>query len=221
MSRAILHVKKSSLIALKLRYGILLQKGGALPPRSIRVWGGKEYIKAGPGDWRPLVEWKEHWDSSSKKAKELKISDFGTPDEVREMAKMPKSAVSFTQAREILENMVNKPMTSRSGLSATLSKKSIKEILGGEAVGKSFDLKAHLKAAANLEKLYPNAIEKWEFELDPNKNNDSLKDRKYLYAPMEYKGRIIPVKLTVKEYKDIWSEKRLYSIEAIDVEVKI
>jgi hypothetical protein len=52
MSKAVLLVKKSSLFALRLRYGILLQKGGALPPGSIRVWGGKEYIKAGPGDWR-------------------------------------------------------------------------------------------------------------------------------------------------------------------------
>ena len=69
----------------------------------------------------------------------------------------------------------------------------------------------------NIEKLYSNAIEKWEFELDPSKNNDYLKDRKYLYAPMEYKDRIVPVKLTIKEYKDIWTERRLYSIEAIDV----
>ena len=85
------------------------------------------------------------------------------------------------------------------------------------AVGKSFDLKAHLKAAANIEKLFANAIDKWNFELDPNKNNESLKDRKYLYSPMEHNGRIVPVKLTIKEYKDIWTKKRLFSIEAIDV----
>ena len=128
---------------------------------------------------------KELWDSSSEKAKTLKIEDFGTLDEVREMAKMPLVAVSFSQARKILVSLVDKCMTGRSGLSATVSKKAIKEILSGEAVRKSFDLKAHLKAAANIEKLFFNAIEKWEFELDPNKTNDSLKDRKYLFAPME------------------------------------
>jgi hypothetical protein len=68
--------------------------------------------------------------------------------------------------------------------------------------------------------LYANAIEKWKFELNPMKNNDSLKDRKYLYAPMENDGRIIPIKFTVKEYEDIKTEKRVYSIEAIDVEIK-
>jgi len=46
-----------------------------------------------------------------------------------------------------------------------------------------------------------------------------LQDRKYLYAPMEHNGRIVPVKLTVKEYKDIKTQMRLYSIEAIDVDL--
>jgi len=65
--------------------------------------------------------------------------------------------------------------------------------------------------------LFSNSIEKWEFELNPKKNNAALKKRRYLYAPMEYEDRIVPVKLTVKEYIDIKSEKRIYSIEAIDV----
>ena len=162
---------------------------------------------------------KEAWDKSGEKAKELKISDFGTVEEVREMAKMPLGANSFSQAREILESIGDKPMPSKTGVAATISKKSIKEILSGEAAGKSFDIKAHLKAAANLEKLYSNAIEKWKFDLDPRKNNDSLKDRKYLYAPMEFNGRVVPVKLTIKEFKDIWAKRRVYSIEAINADL--
>ena len=158
----------------------------------------------------------EPWDSSEK-AKELKISDFGTHDEVREMAIMQQIVNSFTEVRKVLEGIVDKPLTSKSGLSATISNNSIDEILSGEASKKSFDLKAHLKAAANAEKLYSNAIEKWEFTLDPNKKNASLRDRKYLYSPMEHNGRIIPVKLTVKEFKNVKDGKRLYSIEAIDV----
>jgi hypothetical protein len=172
------------------------------------------------GVWRLLVEEKEHWDSSDEKAKELSLSMFGKPDEVREMAQMPRRAHSYAEVRAILEGMVDKPIISKSGLPAALSKKSIKKILGGEAVGKSFNLKVHLKAAANLDKLFTNAIERWMFVLDPNKNNDSLNDRKYLYAPMESDGRIVPVKFTVKEYKDIKTEKRLYSIAVIDAEIK-
>jgi hypothetical protein len=160
---------------------------------------------------------KEPWDSSNEKSKELKIADFGTPEEVREMAQMPRTAKTFDEVRKILNEIVDKPLTGKSGLTATISRKSIKEMLSGEAIGKSINLKAHLKAVANVEKLYANAIEKWEFELDPNKNNEGIKDRKYLYAPMEYNDLIVPVKLTVKEYKNQNLGKRLYSVEAIDV----
>ena len=167
--------------------------------------------------WHMSEAKKEPWDSSNEKAKELKISDFGTLDEVREMAKMPLIINSYAEAREILGGIVDKPLTSKSGLSATISNNSIDEILNGEASKKSFDLKVHLKAAANIEKLYLNAIEKWKFTLDPNKKNVSLRDRKYLYSPMEHNGRIIPVKLTVKEFINKKDGTRLYSIEAIDV----
>jgi hypothetical protein len=58
MSKTILRVKKSSLFALRLQYGMLLQKGGALPPGCIRNWGGKEYV--GPGDWRLRVQGRKY-----------------------------------------------------------------------------------------------------------------------------------------------------------------
>jgi hypothetical protein len=44
-------MKKPIYLELSGRLGIL-SKGGKLPPGSIRVWGGREYIKVGPGDWR-------------------------------------------------------------------------------------------------------------------------------------------------------------------------
>jgi len=162
---------------------------------------------------------KEPWNSSSEKAKTLEINDFGTEKEVRLMAKMPLSADSFIEVQKVLEKLINKPLFNRAGLSATISRKSIKEILSGEAVRKSFNLKAHLKAAINIEKLFTNSVEKWEFDLNPTKDNSSLEKRRYLFAPMEYKERIVPVKLTVKEFKDTKTEKRIYNIEAIDVDL--
>jgi hypothetical protein len=61
--------------------------------------------------------------------------------------------------------------------------------------------------------------EPWRFELNPNKNNDDLTNRRYLYAPIEFDNKIIPVKITVKEYKDKNLGKRLYSVEAINVDL--
>jgi hypothetical protein len=64
--------------------------------------------------------------------------------------------------------------------------------------------------------LFKNAIEPWKFELNPGKNNDGIKERHYLYAPMGYGKEIIIIKFTVKEYLDENLKNKLYSIEAID-----
>ena len=72
----------------------------------------------------------------------------------------------------------------------------------------------------NLDKLFENAIEPWEFELNPHKNNDDLAARRYFYAPLDYEGKIIPVKITLKEYKDTSLGRRLYSVEVIDYELR-
>jgi len=163
----------------------------------------------------------EPWDSSSEKAATLNIEDFGTPDEVREMAKPIRYAENRREATIILKEIVNQgPLTNKFGLTVTISSDSRGKILSSKALGTSYGQKAHFLAVANLDKLYHNSIEPWVYELNPNKNNDDLKARRYLYAPLEFDNRIIPVKITVKEYKDISLGKRLYSIETIDVELK-
>ena len=220
MKKKVLVMKKSAFIALCLKYGIM-RKGGKLPVGSIRTWGGVEYIKVAPGDWRERkVQGREPWDTSSEKAKELKMSDFGPLDEVRKMAKMPRTAQTKEETITILKKIAAAGnLTSKSGIVASLTGRSIGKIMSESALHQSFNTMAHWQAAANVDKLFSNAIEPWKFELDPRKYNENLKDRRYLYAPMEYKGRIIPVKFTVKEYKQTGLDKRLYSLEAINVDL--
>jgi hypothetical protein len=167
----------------------------------------------------PDAAGKEPWGSSSEKARELTANYFGA-DEIKAMAKPVREAHSFDEARGILQGMVNLPMTSRTHLVAVLSNRSIKKILSGPAVADSVSTDAHLLAAATLDRLVANAIEPWAFELNPAKSNDNIKDVHRLYAPLEYQGRIIPVKITVKEMKSKLEGKRIYSIEAIDAEIK-
>jgi hypothetical protein len=50
-----LPVKRAFLCEMLERFDILA-KGGALPPGSIRNWGGVEYVKVAPGDWRRRVK---------------------------------------------------------------------------------------------------------------------------------------------------------------------
>jgi hypothetical protein len=56
--KSLLVMRKSAYLELSGRLGIL-QKGGALPPGSIRVWGGTEYVKVAPGKRRRRVAAKE------------------------------------------------------------------------------------------------------------------------------------------------------------------
>ena len=163
---------------------------------------------------------KEPWDSSSEKAKTLKIEDFGTLEEVREMAKPIRTAQNRYAATQILKEIVAKgPLTNKKGLTVTLSSDSRGKIVSSKALNTSYSQKVHFLTVANLDKLFFNSIEPWEYALNPNKNNDDLKARRYLYTPLEFDNKIIPVKITVKEYKDESLGKRLYSIEAIDVEM--
>jgi hypothetical protein len=163
---------------------------------------------------------REPWGSSSEKAKSLKIENFGTQDEVRKNARPIRTANNRQAAVEILKGIIkNGPFTSRSGLIARLSGKAIGKMVSNQAVNTSFNPHAHFLAVANLDYLFKNAIEPWKFELNPTKNNDGLKDRRYLYAPFEYEESIIVVKFTIKEYVNEQLKSKLYSIEAIDTKI--
>jgi hypothetical protein len=164
-----------------------------------------------------MDEEKELWDLSTEKAKELNIEDFGSPEEIQEMAKVERFTGSYSEIRNILKEFVGKPLQSKSGLTVTVSNKSIEKILSGKAIDKSVDKKAHFFAAVNLDKLFPYAIEPYKFPMDPNKNNENYRAVRRLYAPMAYGGRILPVKFTVMELLNEYEGKRLYSLEAIDV----
>jgi hypothetical protein len=163
----------------------------------------------------------EQWDTSREKAQELRLEQWGTPEEVKAMAAPLRQASSRRTAMEYLKEIaLNSPFVSRSGLPARLSNRSLGKIVSHAAVVSSFCPEAHYLAAANIDKLYSNAIEPWKFALNPNKDNTGLKARRYLYAPMEYEGKNMIVKITVKEYEGADLQNNLYSIAAVDVELR-
>jgi hypothetical protein len=172
---------------------------------------------AEPAELAKLVE---PWNSSTEKARELKLKDFGSLEDVRKMAKPIRTARNRYEAAIILKEIIKKgPLTSKSGLTARIPGKSIGKIISSVAVRSSGNEKVHYLAVANIDKLFSNAIEPWKFELNPGKNNQDLKERKYLYAPIEYNAQIMPVKFTVKVYEDESLGNKLYSIEAISTKL--
>ena len=159
----------------------------------------------------------ERWDSSREKAQELSLDQW--PPET--LAMPMRYASDRRSAMECLREISKaSPFTSLSGLPARLSRRSLGKLVSRAALANSYCEEAHYFAAANIDKLYTRSIEPWLFELNPNKDNTGLKARRYLYAPMEYGGKIAVVKITVKEYEDSDLENKLYSIEAIGVDLR-
>jgi hypothetical protein len=158
----------------------------------------------------------EPWDAVRARTSELSPGVWGTDEEVSAIAAPIREARDRRQATDILKEIAeHSPYTSKSGLTARLRRRKVGKLVSSVAVHSSFSPEAHYLAAANIDKFFPNAIEPWLFELNPNKNNEGLKSRRYLFAPMEYQGRILIIKFTVKEYHK--TESNLYSIEALDI----
>jgi hypothetical protein len=161
----------------------------------------------------------EPWDASREKARELRLDQWGTPEEVAALAVPLRWASNRREATAILKEIAeHSPFTSKSGLTARLQRRSVGKLVSAVAVHASFAPQAHYQAAANVDKYFSSAIEPWLFALNPHKNNERLKARRYLFAPMEYHGRIAIIKFTVKEYHG--AENKLYSIEALDIILK-
>ncbi|GHU51377.1 hypothetical protein FACS1894200_11490 [Spirochaetia bacterium] len=164
----------------------------------------------------------EPWDTSRAKAQELRIEQWGAPDEAAVMAAPMRRASNRREAMDCLKGIAKtNTFTSRSGLAARLPGRSLSKIVSNAAVVASFCPEAHFLAAANIDKRCSNAIEPWQFELNPNKENGGLKARRYLYAPIEYGDKMVITKITVKEYEDDDLQNKIYSIEAIDVDIKV
>ena len=160
---------------------------------------------------------REPWDCSTEKGRTLTLADFGASNEVKAAAKPLKIVTTRRGAMEFLKEIVKEGiMTSKAGLKGRISGKMAGKIVSNQAVNTSCSPEMHYLAAANIDFLFKKSIEPWKFELNPTKNNNGLKERHYLYAPLEYEGSIFFVKITIKEYINEQLENNLYSIEVIN-----
>ena len=133
---------------------------------------------------------------------------FGGWEVINEISKPIRSSENRKDAKEILQRIaLSGPLTNKSGITARLPGSTICKIVSRDAVNKPCSKAAHYQAIANADKLFLNAIEPWKFALNPNKNNQGLLSIRYLCAPLEYEGKIISVKFTVKEYQNPDLEK--------------
>lgn len=133
--------------------------------------------------------------------------------EAAENAKISDVAKSFNDLRAILKKLVGKEMSSKDGIKATLSGRSIDKICSGKSFEKSVSRIAHFAAAENIEHLFENSI---ELTSEPG-NKSGVKAMHRLYAPFFFEGQTLVAKISVKEFSNS-EENRIYTVEAIDVE---
>jgi len=80
------------------------------------------------------------------------LDDFGTFNEVQEMANPKRTAANRQEAVIILKEIAKKgTLTNKAGFKSRLSGKTIGKIVSNQAINTSFNSKAHYLAAANLD----------------------------------------------------------------------
>ena len=127
--------------------------------------------------------------------------------EAAENAKISDVAKSFNDLRAILKKLVGKEMSSKDGIKATLSGRSIDKICSGKSFEKSVSRIAHFAAAENIEHLFENSI---ELTSEPG-NKSGVKAMHRLYAPFFFEGQTLVAKISVKEFSNS-EENRIYTV---------
>ncbi|QLB20058.1 hypothetical protein A6B43_08680 [Vespertiliibacter pulmonis] len=127
-----------------------------------------------------------------------------------------RTANSFDEVRNIVSELLGEPLVNqKTGMIATLSKRSLDKLLSGKATGKSTNVHDHLMAVANIDQLFENAVQGW---VEPHKNNDpNIAGVHRMFAPLNIDGEVKLAKLTIKAMNFDQGNK-IYSVETIEVE---
>ncbi|OOR90557.1 LPD7 domain-containing protein [Moraxella bovis] len=131
--------------------------------------------------------------------------------------KMERKALNFNEAKENAKNFTGQELTNfHSGIKAVISNNSLSKMLSGKAYEKSVDLKTHLIAVSNADKLFENSIFGWQHEHKGADKNSDIGAVHRAIAPLKIDNEVYLAKLTIKEFA--YDGNRVYSIEAVELE---
>lgn len=133
-------------------------------------------------------------------------------------ATMQREAYTLEDARSIArrEFVGHKLTNADTGQKATLSASNLRKMTSEKAHKKSANARAHAMAVANADALFEAALLDHSHE-DKNGEPTIAAIHRFV-APMVFDGRVLAVKMTVKETTSEKNPNPIYSIEAIDVE---
>ncbi len=130
-----------------------------------------------------------------------------------------RQAVTFSEARAAAKAFQGKPIANgQTGLEAVVSRNGLDKMLSSKAVGKSASAAAHSTAVANVDTLFQNAL--WGWSKTDRADNTNIAAIHRFFVPMEFEGRELMAKLTVKETVDANHSNPIYTVEAVDFNEK-
>lgn len=127
-----------------------------------------------------------------------------------------RTVTNFLQARQAVKEFQGQPLkNAATGMVAKVGRNQLDKMLSDSAAKKSASTTAHAQAVANLDSLFARAIHGWA-------KADRVSDSNYtaihrFFAPMDYQGKTLLVKMTVKETVQPDQNNPLYSVEAVDL----
>jgi hypothetical protein len=120
------------------------------------------------------------------------------------------------QTRQLAKDFVGNELTNtETGIVATVSVTSLGEMLNKIAMARSVSPLAHLRAVANIDKLFAVAAHR---ESRPGrKENDPAKTIHHFDVPMPFEDRVLRVSMMAKEFVERNDGTRIYLVEALEI----
>lgn len=155
-----------------------------------------------------------HVKAYMRNGKPVSAHERGSGPSTDEPVILKRIARSYNDARNALGRIARKPLTSKDGFIADLSRSSIDKIMSGKAVSKSVSIPVHLAAAANIDQLFEASK---EGKGSGAGNKEGIKRFRRFYAPFKFAGETFKAKISVKEFEDKSQGNRIYTIETMDI----
>lgn len=124
-------------------------------------------------------------------------------------------ASTFAEARAAASEFQGKDLVNQqTGMTSRVSRNTLDKMLSTKAVSKSVSPAAQSMAVANVDHLFESAILGWSKRDDHGDKNIGQIHR--FFAPMERDGKVLLVKMTVKETTISSDPNPLYTVEAVE-----
>jgi len=133
------------------------------------------------------------------------------------LTRVPRHARGSDQAKAAAKAFIGKPLTNaETGIQAVVSNGSLNKMLHESSWKNSTSRQTHSHAIANADTLFAFAIHR--LSRPDRKGSLSIKTIHHFDAPMPFEGRVLMVKMLVKEMADKALNNPLYTLAVVEIQ---